>query len=153
MSTYFFDASALVKRYMPEQGSSWVRTQMAPTNGYDIVIAQITPVEFYSALARQFHDGHIDLERLQAFRRLFMYHTHQQYLVIGLTDVIVNTAMNLQERYRLRAYDAVQLASAVELQARLTASGQTSTFVVADIQLLQAATAEGLTTHNPIDTE
>lgn len=149
MSIFFFDSSALAKRYMPEIGTGWVRKQTATTNGNDIVIAQITPVELYSALARQYHDTQIDLTRLQAFRRLFMRHIQNQYLVLTLSSAIITRALSLHETYRLRAYDSVQLASALELNARLVTTGQTLTFVAADARLLQAAVSAGLPTDNP----
>ena len=68
MTVLFFDTSALTKRYVPEIGTVWVRKQTAAVAGNDIIIAQITPVELYSAIARQYHDGQISHARLQLFR-------------------------------------------------------------------------------------
>lgn len=149
MSILFFDTSALAKRYVPEQGTRWVRTQTASSSGNDIVIAKVTPVEFYSAISRQYHDGVIDLTRLQAFRRLFLYHLQNQYLVMEVSTNVITHALNLQESHRLRAYDAIQLASALEVNTRLTATGNPFTFVAADNRLLLAANAVGLKTDNP----
>ena len=64
MSVLYFDTSALAKRYMPETGTNWVRKQTASHGGNDVVIAQITPIELYSAIARQYHDSQIDRIRL-----------------------------------------------------------------------------------------
>ena len=86
MSLYFFDTSALVKRYTPEKGTFWVRNITAPTAQNDIIIAQITPVELMSAIARQFHDDKIDLITLQSFRRLVMAHITNQYRVLALSS-------------------------------------------------------------------
>jgi uncharacterized protein len=52
MSILYFDTSAVAKRYMPETGTNWVRKQTASNTGNDVVIAQITPVELYAAIAR-----------------------------------------------------------------------------------------------------
>jgi predicted nucleic acid-binding protein len=52
MTAYYFDTSALSKRYVDETGTPWVRTILAPQNGNAVVIARITMVEFHSALAR-----------------------------------------------------------------------------------------------------
>ncbi|MGB1286106.1 MAG: type II toxin-antitoxin system VapC family toxin [Aggregatilineales bacterium] len=148
MPVLFFDSSALAKRYMPEIGTKWVRQNTASRGGNDIAIAQITPVEIYSAISRQYHDSYIDLRRLQAFRKLMARHIHEQYLVITLSDTITQNALTLQEKYRLRAYDAVQLASAQVLNTRLRSTAKI-VFVVADNRLLAAAISEGLTTDNP----
>ena len=49
MKTYFFDTSALVKRYISEIGSNWVRTVTDPEEGNGIILARITWVEMVSA--------------------------------------------------------------------------------------------------------
>ena len=149
MSIFFFDTSALAKRYMPETGMIWVRKQTASSSGNSIVIARITPVELYSAISRKYHDGLFDLQRLQAFRRLFSSHVRRQYLVMELTTTVMTRALNLHESHRMRAYDAVQLASALELHNRFTTAGTSFSFITADQHLLQVATTAGLTTDNP----
>ena len=53
--------------------------------------------------------------------------------------------MALTQQHRLRAYDAVQLATAIAAAAVLPGLA----FVAADNDLLDAAQAEGLTAENP----
>lgn len=149
MSNYFIDSSGLVKRYMPETGTAWVRSLMAPGSDHTIFIAQITIVEVISAIARQYHNKEIDLVTLEAFRRLAVHHTQRQYKVLTLNNEIITRALNLHEKHRLRAYDSVQLASALEVSKRASAIGETITFIAADTRLLDAAEIEGLTTDNP----
>ena len=56
----------------------------------------------------------------------------------------------LVTQHPLRAYDAVQLASALRLQLDLTGTESTSlTFLTADERLIAIAEAEGLLTDNP----
>ena len=147
MSAYFLDASALVKRYLPEQGTRWVHTLTQSVT--EIVIAQISPVEIYSALSRNYHDGKISLPLLQRFRTVMMRHLADRYDVVAVSDSIIQIALDLQERHRLRAYDAIQLATALAVNTRIESAGQTIVFVAADDRLLAAAHAEGLTTDNP----
>jgi len=71
MSIFFLDTSALAKRYMPEKGTKWIRQLAATNSGNDIFIAQVTPVELYSAISRQYHDNQITLLQLKLFRKLF----------------------------------------------------------------------------------
>jgi hypothetical protein len=50
----------------------------------------------------------------------------------------------------LRGYDAIQLATALEVNDSLTAAGLPSlNFISADIDLITAANREGLPTDNP----
>jgi len=54
------------------------------------------------------------------------------------------------ERYPLRAYDAVQLASAIFARSGMQAAGASPlSFLSADTRLLTAAQAEGFVTDNP----
>jgi hypothetical protein len=72
------------------------------------------------------------------------------YQFVELTYPVVEQAKLLLARYALRAYDAVQLASAVLTQQTLQAIALPPlTFLAADDRLLDAAKAEGLVTDNP----
>ena len=51
MSDYFFDSSALARRYLSEVGAVWVRGLVNPTAGHIVWIAEMTEVEIASALA------------------------------------------------------------------------------------------------------
>ncbi|MCI0711126.1 MAG: type II toxin-antitoxin system VapC family toxin [Chloroflexi bacterium] len=51
MSHFYFDSSALVKRYLRETGSAWVRSLASPSAGHTIVVAAITRVEVAAAFA------------------------------------------------------------------------------------------------------
>jgi predicted nucleic acid-binding protein len=63
---------------------------------------------------------------------------------------LAEAAGELVGRHPLRAYDAIQLASALQAQANLTqAAGPLLTFIAADDNLLTVAQAEGLLTDNP----
>jgi hypothetical protein len=56
----------------------------------------------------------------------------------------------LLERYVLRAYDAVQLASAIEARRQLLVAETVGpVFLAADNRLLVAAQAEGFVVDNP----
>jgi hypothetical protein len=57
--------------------------------------------------------------------------------------------MHLAQRYALRGYDAVQLASALELSALARSVQATMIFVSADDELNAAAVMEGLQVENP----
>ena len=52
MASYFFDTSALVKRYISEHGSAWVVSTCHRDAGHAILIGRVTSVELISALAK-----------------------------------------------------------------------------------------------------
>lgn len=72
-------------------------------------------------------------------------HFEREYWVLKLSDQIVRRAEDLLSVYPLRAYDAVQLATALEASALMIASRLPSlVFVSADQRLLSAAKGERL---------
>lgn len=154
MNTYFLDTSALAKRYVNELGSAWVRTQCRAQMGNSIIISQATLVEAVAAFCRKAREPNISQRISEADRdqsiRLFRQHVRRQYSVVRVTTSIYNQAGDLCRLHRLRAYDALQLASALAARNKLTSLGtQPPTFVSADAELLTIAAAEGLSIENP----
>ncbi len=54
MRLWFGDTSALIKRYVREPGSDWIRNDVVKD---EIIIAQITPIEITAALGRRYRQG------------------------------------------------------------------------------------------------
>jgi predicted nucleic acid-binding protein len=81
---------------------------------------------------------------------LLARHCDTEYNLISSTRTILDLAIDLTQRYRLRGYDAMQLATALTVEAVLAATGQTGLmFVAADQDLVAAANAEGLSSDDP----
>jgi predicted nucleic acid-binding protein len=147
VGSYFLDSSALVKRDVTEAGSAWVLTLTAPAAGNDIYVAGVTGAEVVSALVR--HVPPIPqpslAQALAQFRQDFTLFHH-----VDITAGLILEAMTLAEKYRLRGYDAIQLAAAKGLHAvRLAANLPPLTLASADLPLNVAAASEGLTVDNP----
>jgi uncharacterized protein len=150
--SYFADSSALTKRYLVEPGTDWMRSITSGSTGNKILIAQITPAEVVSAVARRPRVGEIPPRTARAIRLLIDRHPDREYIIIGLTRAIVQKAENLLKTHALRAYDAVQLATLIETNLRLSVGGlMPLTFVSSDERLLTVAIAEGVATENPVD--
>ena len=148
----FLDSSALVKRYVNETGSDWVRSITAPQTNRRLFIARITWVEVLAAFARLRREGVLSLENVTAVTQTFRYDFDTQYQLIELDQSLTQLAGTLAQKHPLRAYDSVQLASAVKLQPILTQFPNASlTFITGDGRLLAIAQAEGLQTNNPND--
>ncbi|MGI8668756.1 MAG: type II toxin-antitoxin system VapC family toxin [Aridibacter sp.] len=65
MAEYFFDSSAIVKRYVNEVGSNFVDNLADTKNGNIILLARITRVEVAAALARRHKGKSISAKDLQ----------------------------------------------------------------------------------------
>lgn len=142
---WFCDASALVKRYVEEEGSLWFRHEVGR---HKIVIAHITVVEVQAALAANYRSGAIALFAFYRARNKFV-NQRGQYQILPLTESTVSIAASLVSHHPLRAYDAVQLATAVDYLKTHPSKRADLVFLTADAQLEKAARAEKLKTDNP----
>lgn len=116
MAGYFFDTSALVKRYVNESGSPWVQSICDPLVGNQIIISRLTFVELHSALAKSYRMRLIDQQQLSLLATLVERDTRKQYHQIVMHRSIYSLAARLTLNFAakgLRAYDAMQLACAL----------------------------------------
>ncbi len=150
MAAYYADTSVLVKRHVSEIGSAWVRALTNPASANVIITAQVSLAEIYSALNRRVREQTVTRLKYNRIISVINIIWPAQYEFVPLTDALVSETRTLLERYPLRAYDAVQLASAIRARRMmLAASAPAPIFLSADGQLLSAARAEGFVTDNP----
>ncbi len=83
-----------------------------PSAGNTTIVARLTQAEIASGVWRRMREGTVAPRIARAIRLLVDRHTLREYLVIELTASIVCRAEDVLERRLLRAYDALQLASA-----------------------------------------
>lgn len=133
----FCDTSALAKLYLQEAHSEVVR-QLA-IDSTAIAVSRITWVEMLSALARRQREQAADTEMLE-LARVRLSEDWPAYIKVDLNQSVLNTAGTFAGNFGLRAYDSVQLASAVALAASVDGVG----FSSFDLRLNRAALALGL---------
>jgi uncharacterized protein len=150
MPFYQCDSSGLVKRYVDEVGSDWVRAIVEPTSANIVSIADIRRAEVSSALARRAREGVISLNERDELIQTFRAHRGMQYRIVPTQPRIIDLAVELIQRHPLRAYDAVQLASATIVNQSLIAHGLPPLiFMTADDHLIAATRGEAVTAENP----
>jgi predicted nucleic acid-binding protein len=149
MPVYYLDSSAVVKRYVSETGSVWVRELcLDPDNA--LFISELALVEVGSAFARRCHRGEITDEDRRNYLDVFIYDCAESYHLIPTERPTVERGLDLTQRHFLRGYDALQLACARAACDVLSIVGLPALiFVSADEGLLAAAVAEGLKVENP----
>ena len=150
MAVYFLDSSGIVKRYVTETGTAWIRRVCDPRVGNDVYTAHVTGAESAAAIMRRVRRGEVPAADAIVAISDLQRHLRNGYTPVHVTDSLVQLAIDLVQRYPLRGYDAVQLASALQIMALRQASGLSPlVFVSADSALNAAAAAEGLTVDNP----
>lgn len=146
MTAYFVDTSALVKRYVNEPGSTWVRSWIELPADNTIIASELVAVEVYSALARRRRDGTLDANAVSLLQNDLLGHIQSEYVIITLESKILVRARRLIDQYPLRTLDAIQLATALYATSL---SNVALYFICADVNLLAAAAAEGFAVDNP----
>lgn len=140
----YLDTSALIKRFAAERGSRLVDALVSA--GQPIATAKIAYAEVHSGLARKRREGHLPEAGYRSACRLFEAEWRAS-IQVELTDEVLRVARDVIRRRALRGFDAIHVASALELKKRLN---EPMTFAAADGPLLRAAQAEGLA---PLDVE
>jgi predicted nucleic acid-binding protein len=149
LATYFFDSSALAKRYHPEDGSIHVAAIFREPERR-VIISHLTVVEMRSMFARKVRMGVL----IPAQANELVQHFKAD-VAAGRMEIFVVTEYNYRQaealiarhgfEHRLRSLDALQLAVALDLRGQ--AIGQT--LVAADITVCAVAALEGLSVLNP----
>ena len=150
MSIVYLDTSALLKRYVIEVGSDWTRELVKPDRTPTVFTSHLTVVEAVCAFARRRREGVLSTEQHTRILASLDYDAKNLYNILAVEPTVVQTAIRLANDHPLRAYDAVQLASAWLANETLVRAGRSPlTFICADDRLLAVAQAEGLPTDNP----
>ena len=149
MIAYFFDSSALAKRYHREDGSARVAAIFDEPERR-VVISHLTVVEMRSIFAGKVRAGALDPTKANELVERFKVDIGSESIeVFEVTDFHFRQAENMVARYgfehRLRSLDALQLAVALDLRDQ----GVGKTIVAADNVLGEVALREGLSVVNP----
>ena len=132
--TLYLDTSSLVKLYVTEAGSDLVRQLVGDATV--VATSVVAYAETRAALARLRRDGALTAAKLAVVKREFESEW-PAYLTIEVTDSLSRLAGELAERYSLRGFDSVHLASFADVARR--AGARETHFSSFDARLTQAA--------------
>jgi predicted nucleic acid-binding protein len=133
----YFDASALVKRYVRETGTNAVRRLLASGVAAS---SRLSEVEISSGIARRTREGTLTVRQRDRMLSALLRDI-PALAVVELGPEVTAEARALLRRHPLRSGAAIQLASCLYLQRQLAESVP---FVAFDPGLLDAARAENL---------
>jgi uncharacterized protein len=135
---YYFDTSALIKRYIKEP----MYEEVISLFDKEVVIGSIilTKVEIASALTKAVRMNWINFEEMQSAWQKFLTQW-TSFTRIAISSSIIDRASLLTREYSLRAYDAMHLAAVLNWQDTLEISVTLATF---DRELWLAGKKAGL---------
>jgi predicted nucleic acid-binding protein len=136
----YVDTSTLLKLLVEEPGSP--QAAVIWDSAEVVAAARVLHVEARAALAAAGHAGRLSPAQLRRTKSE-LASLWQQFTVIEVTEGLVDSAGDLAEQERLRGYDAIHLAAALEIGADLLTS--------ADADLCAAGRRLGMHVANPVD--
>ncbi len=112
----YLDTSALVKLYIWEEGTEAVRGIIKEADL--VATSKVAYVETKAALSRLHREKNLTEEDYQLAKNSFQ-RDWNNYLVVELTEMIIKMGGELTEKYALRGFDAIHLASALLLTKQI----------------------------------
>ena len=152
MPLHYLDTSALVKQYLPEPGSNWVKSLLAFE---PVVVSVLAGVELASALARRVRQGDLSNDDKDLIFQTFLRDL-SSYFVVGTREDVIEEATNMlltgPATIALRSLDSLHMATARIVFNRARRSGiATGDLITSGKTLAAAASWLGITSRNPED--
>ena len=112
----YCDTSALVKLYIDEIDSDLLRTAVAEATA--VAVCRIAWAEAHAALSRRAREVTDDVKIIEQAKTALSI-DWPKFVVLEITQELVECAGNYADTFALRGYDSVQLAAAFEV-SRIT---------------------------------
>ena len=152
MAAYYLDASAAVKCYVAEHGSYKVLQLLEEGTDHELHLSQIGVVEVFAALYRRACVSGVDPEEVSIAAARLREDVRGLYKIVEVSTVTAEWSVEVAEKHRLRAYDCLQLATALLLrQQRVAFALPPLILVSSDRELNAVAVAEGMLVEDPAD--
>lgn len=152
MYYFYFDASALAKRYIEEIGSDKIDFLFANVPLARLQCLTIGAVEVFWICVRKKNDGRITASSFTQATGHLEYeviNTQSNFRTISIPDSLIWNSIHLIETHSLNSVDSIVLRSALNIATELHNTGDTLVLVASDQRLLRAARTEGLQVFNP----
>ncbi|MEM2051177.1 MAG: type II toxin-antitoxin system VapC family toxin [Thermoproteota archaeon] len=139
---YYLDTSAVVKRYVKERGSQMVDDLFSRAHKGSVVIVLSYWNVGEAAVVFDKYGEKLGLKSTEVFRTMLrelrMLLRARSAIMVNVTPKIVRESLKLVFKHHLYVADAIQIASAKQVGARILVTG--------DVKLAEASMTEGLET-------
>ena len=138
---YFFDTSALIKRYVQEKESNIVDNLMESAD--EIFISAITQIESISAARRLLEEKSLSKSDFNVFKDN-LASDFPFFTVVEFSEYIEKKAIELIEKHQIKTLDAIQLACCLAVKEDI------DHLVTSDVKLARTASDVGIDIINPL---
>lgn len=144
MASYFFDTSALVKRYHEEAGTQAV-DEILERDDVDILISSLTVIESVSAFRRKYNRGETSKSEMEQLIAVFFREALDEFVILPMEESLLNFSFELVLEDDLRTLDSLQLSAGLSLAQEV----EDLVFVTADEELAEIGDRHDLETFVP----
>jgi uncharacterized protein len=137
----YFDTSALAKKYLKKEKGRNKVIELLESNPQHLVSSTLTNLEITSALTRRQREISGFDKAIQSF-----FDDWESFIVWSIDDPLIGSAAILIRTHRLKAADAIHLATACSIRKHIK---DKLLFVSSDQELLAAANKEGFLVIDP----
>jgi len=148
MVTFYFDTSAVVKRYHEERGSE-ILDKIFELKEQGFATSMWTILEFVVAFSARMRRKRLSREAFNMVVSHFLKDTLDRFVISSVNDELVATATSLAVKHSLPSADCLQLASAIHLRNALESAKEKLVLVCSDKDLCKAAHKEVIELINP----
>lgn len=151
MNYFFLDASAVVKRYIPETGTPEMNYFFASVSSYRMMCLFEGVGEVIFVFNRRRNESKITATRFNQIKLRFLAEVIYQVAVVKVlpTKNQISRSWDFIEAHSINSTDAILLQCAIDRTHELRANGDNLVLVSADKRLLSASRNEGLITFDP----
>ena len=146
MIIFFFDTSALVKRYYDETGTETVDSLIEAEDN-QVVISSLSIIETVSAFRRKYNTGELSQSDMDELLGSFFQEALEEFVILPMEESVLQFSFDLILNHDLRTLDSLQLSAALSIDPE----ADELTFVCADADLVSVAAQQGLDTINPTE--
>lgn len=148
MVTFYFDTSALVKRYRKEAGSD-VLDKIFELTDYSFATSFWTILEFVVAFSTRMKRGALSGEAFNTVVSRFLKDVLDRFAITSVNDELIASATSIAIKHALPSADCLQLASILSLKRALEPVKERLVLICSDKELCRAAEEEGIELINP----
>ncbi|PUA31203.1 MAG: hypothetical protein B9J98_07335 [Candidatus Terraquivivens tikiterensis] len=148
MANFYFDTSAIVKRYRKEVGSG-VLDKIFELKGHAFTISFWCILEFTVVFSTRMRRGALSRKAFNAVVSHFLKDVLERFAIISVNDELIALATPLAVRHALPSADCLQLASAISLKKALEPIKEEPILICSDKDLCKAAEREGIKCIDP----
>ena len=151
MNYFFLDASAVVKRYIPETGTLEMNYFFASVPPHRMLCLFAGGGEVIFVFVRRRNEGKFNATRFNQLKQRFEIELIQPSEVVKILPIKsqISASWELIGKHSINSTDAILLQCTLDRTHELRANGDNLVLVSSDKRLLNAARNEGLFTFNP----